>query len=146
MNEEFREENPSAPAQAEQDVVSLIKNMQQRLISLEKKLDILINQSQATSSKDKYFPKSNRPFDRSRSGFGRERDYGSAGKSFDRGRRFEKRPGEESGGFGYKKKSYDNSREGGPSREHHFEKRHGDENRGFNQKKRPFFQKRRDRG
>lgn len=118
MADPLESDNSSTPQQSEPDVLVLIKKMQQQLVFLEKKIDILINQSQARPSYE-------RPFSRER--------------SFDRGRRFEKRPGEESQGFGYKKKSYDNPRESDSGREHHFEKRHSGENRGFGQKKKPFY-------
>ncbi len=129
MSEESQRNDPLPQASPEQDLVALIKKMQQQLIFLEKKIDILISQFQERPFEKRHFSKPFRP----------------AEKSFDHGRRFEKRPGEENRGFGYKKKSYNNPRGSDFGQEQRFEKRHGDENRGFGQKKRPFFHKRRDK-
>ena len=91
--------NDSLPsASAEQDVVVLIKKMQQQLTFLEKKIDILISQSQAKSFGEKHFSKPFRSFDRPHRRPGREHGYASAEKSFDRG--------EESRGFGQKKRPF----------------------------------------
>lgn len=127
MTEQSKNNDLLPSASAEQDVVALIKKMQQQLAFLEKKIDLLISQSQA------------RPFSR-------EKNFSRPFRSFDRERHFEKRHGEGDRGFGYKKKSYDHSRGSDVGPERHFEKRHGDESRGFDQKKKPFFHKRRDRG
>lgn len=146
MSEEFKDENISAPPPAEENAVVLIKKLQQQLTFLEKKVDILINQSQAAPAGERHFSKPYRSFDRSeRHGRG-ERDSGFRERGPSHGRPFEKRHGEEHRGFGYKKKHYDESREGDSGRERHFEKRHNDENRGFRHKKKPFFYGRRDRG
>jgi hypothetical protein len=150
MNEEFKDENPSVPpASAEADVVVLIKRMQQQLIFLEKKIDILISQSQAAPSGEKHFSRPYRSFDRPQRYGNRDRDRGSADRGPAQERHFEKRHSEENRGFG-SKRSYDNPRGSDSGPERHFEKRHGGENRGFGQKigqkKRPFFPKRRDRG
>ena len=47
MSEQPQHNDSLSSALAEQDVVVLIKKMQQQLIFLEKKIDILISQSQA---------------------------------------------------------------------------------------------------
>jgi hypothetical protein len=124
MTEQFKQDSPSVPTQAEPNVVALIKKMQQQLAFLEKKIDILINQSQGAPFREKRFSKPYRSFDRpqhhAREGYGeRPRDGG-----FDRGRSRERDFGEG----------------------RHFEKRQDNESRGFVHKKKPFFQKRRDRG
>lgn len=134
------------PAPAEQDVVALIKKMQQQLVFLEKKIDILINQSLGRPFRQKPFSKSFRSFGHAHRRSDREHDNTSGEKSFDRGRHFEKRHGEENRGFGHKKKAYDNPRESDSGQEHHFEKRHGGGKRGFDQKKKPFYYGRKDRG
>jgi len=51
--------------QAEQDVVTMIKKIQQQLIFLEKKIDTLINQSSGKRFEAKRFSKPLQPFDRS---------------------------------------------------------------------------------
>ena len=139
MSEQPQHNDSLPPASAEQDVVVLIKKMQQQLVFLEKKIDILISQSQERPfSKEQHF---SRPF----RSFGRPHRP-SGEKSFDRERPFEKRHGEEDRGFGYKKKSYGHTRGSDFSQERHFEKRHDGEKRGFDPKKKPFFHKRKDRG
>ncbi len=94
MNEEFKDEKPQVPPRAEPDVVALIKRMQQQLAFLEKKIDILISQSQVAPSRERHFSKPYQSFGRSH---GQER-----GPS--QGRSFEKRHGEENRGFRHKKK------------------------------------------
>lgn len=146
MNEEFKDENPPVPPQVEPDAVSLIKKMQQQLIFLEKKIDILINQFQGAAPREKYFSKSYRSFDRSRRHGKGERDSGPGDRGFAQGRNFEKRHGEKNRGFGHKKKTYDDPRGSDSVHERHFEKPHGGESRGFGQKKKPFYHGRKDRG
>jgi len=91
---EHSEENEelSAPPQADSDVVSLIKKMQQQLNFLEKKIDILIGQSpeRPFQDREKRFSKPFRPSFGNRGG----------GRDFNRGPRRE--------GF-----SHDRPREGG---------------------------------
>lgn len=89
MSEEFKDGNRSVTPQAGPDVVFLIKKIQEQLVFLEKKIDLLIKQSQGAPPREKFFPK---PY-----------------RSFDRPHRQDK------GEFGHKKKSYDNSR----GAEHH---------------------------
>ena len=138
MNEQSRDNEALTSASTEQDVLTLIRKMQQQLSFLEKKIDILISQSQAQPSSERPFSKpfrpSGRPYRRFDSGHGDS----SAERSFERGRHFEKRHGEETRGFEHKKRSYDTPREGGFSRERHFEKRHSAESRGFEHKKRGY--------
>lgn len=62
MSEEFKSENPQAGAPAGQDVVVLIKRMQQQLLFLEKKIDMLISLSQERpEGRDRGFSKPFRP-------------------------------------------------------------------------------------
>jgi len=146
MSEQSRVNEALPPVPAEQDVVVLIKKMQQQLVFLEKKIDILINQSKARPFSEKHFSKPFRSFGHPHRRSDRAQDNTSGEKSFDRGRHFEKRNGEENQGFGYQKKAYDNSRESNSGQEHHFEKRHDGEKRGFAQEKKPFYYRRKDRG
>ena len=106
MSEQFSR-NPSAvPGPANADVVALIRKMQQQLEFLERKIDILINQSQEKPFQEKRFSKPFRSFGHSpRHGKG-EYDRSSRGKDFDQGRHFEKRPGGPNRDFGQKKKPF----------------------------------------
>ena len=102
MNEEFKNENPPVSPQAEPDVVALIKKIQQQLVFLEKKIDILINQSQGASSKERFFSKPYRSFDHYK-----KKTYDNPrGSDFGHERHFEKRHGDENRGFGQKKKPF----------------------------------------
>jgi len=133
-------------APAEQDVVALIKRMQQQLAFLEKKIDILINQSQTRPFSEKRFSKPFRSSGYSHRRSDREHDTAYAEKSSDQGRHFEKRHGERNPSFGPQRKAYNNPRESESGQEHHSEKRQGGEKRGFEHNKRPFYKKRKDRG
>ncbi|MFH0876705.1 MAG: hypothetical protein V1863_00590 [Candidatus Omnitrophota bacterium] len=122
MIEEPKQGNFPVPPQAEPDVAALIKKMHQQLIFLEKKIDILINQSQGASPREKYFSKPYRSFDRSGRHDKAERDGRPGEKGPDQGRNFEKRHGEKNRGFDYGEK------------------------RKFDPKKKPFYYRRKDRG
>jgi hypothetical protein len=113
MTEQFKNGDFSAPRQTEPEVLVLIKKMQQQLIFLEKKLDILINQSQEKPFREKSFSKSFRSFDRPYS----------------------------SGPYRGKRSQGEDSKERGFRSGHHSEKRPGDENRGFGGEKRGFGSK-----
>ncbi|MDP1854128.1 MAG: hypothetical protein Q8L26_08030 [Candidatus Omnitrophota bacterium] len=134
MSEQFKHNDSLPHVSAEQDVMALVKKMQQQLISLEKKIDILINQSQDRPFRQKPFSKPFRSFGHHRRP---EREHGDAseGKSFDRARHFEKRPYGEKRGFGYKKESYGNYRESNFTPERPFKKRYDPEKRGFGRKR-----------
>jgi hypothetical protein len=143
MSEQSQHNNPSAAA--EQDVLTLIKKMQQHLVFLEKKIDLLISQSQARPLREKHFSRPFRPSGPPYRRSDRAQDNAAGEKSFDRGRHFENRPGAERG-FGHRKKAYDNPREGDFAPRNHFEKRHDGEKRGFDQKKKPFPYRHKERG
>ena len=145
MSEQSRFNEALPPAPAEQDMLALIRKMQQQLVFLEKKIDILINQSLGRPYSEKHFSKPFRSFGRPGRHSNRAHVNASGEKSFDRARHFEKRHSEENRGFDHKKKTYDNSRESDFNQERHFEKRHDDEKRGFDQKKKPFPYKRKGR-
>jgi len=146
MSEQPQQNDFLPPAPAEQDAVVLIKKMQQQLISLEKKIDILVNRSLGKPFSEKHFSKPFRSFSQHHRSSDREHGNTFGEKSFDRGRHFEKRHGEENRGFGHKNKAYNNSRESDSGQGHHFEKGHGAEKRGFEQKNKPFYYRRKDRG
>jgi len=62
MKKLFKRRSSSVPLQAGPDTAALINNMQQQLVSLEKKIDILISNSSERPSERKHFSK---PFPRS---------------------------------------------------------------------------------
>ncbi len=145
MSEQSRHNEVLPPAPAEQDMLVLIRKMQQQLVILEKKIDILINQSLGRPFSEKRFSKPFRPFGRPDRHSNRAQVNASGEKSFDRGRHFEKRHSEENRGFDHRKKAYDNSRESDFNQERHFEKRPDGEKREFDQKNKPFSYRRKDR-
>lgn len=146
MSEQSQHNSPSTPAAPEQDVLALIKKMQQHLVFLEKKIDLLISQSQARPFREKHFSKPFRPSGPPYHRSDRAQDNTSGERSFDRGRYFEKRHSAEPRGVGYRKKAYDAPRESDSGQRNHFEKRHDGEKRGFDQKKKPFPYRQKDRG
>ena len=106
MNEQFQHHDSLPAAPAEQDVAAVIKKIQQQLVSLEKKIDILINQSSGRPSGERHFSKSFRSFDRPHRSFDGGHGNTSGGKSFDGERHFEKRHGGENRGFDPTKKPF----------------------------------------
>ena len=153
---EHSEENEdlSVPPQAESEVVSLIKKMQQQLNYLEKKIDLLIGGGQSTErpfrDREKRFSKPFRPsfgggsggrdFNRGprREGFSHERPR-TGGFSSDRPRPsgfFKDRPPRE-GGF-----SSDRPRERSAGPERSFDRKPGAGSRGFGHGDKPFFRHR----
>jgi len=143
MNEPFEEgDDLPVSSQGDQDIVSLIKKMQQQLNFLEKKIDLLIGQSPERPFRGKSFSKPFRP------SFGGGAHHGK--RDFNRGPRREgfshdrpreggfsqERPRE--GGFGQ-----DRPRErsfGGPGRS--FDRKPGGRPGGFGHGDKPFFQHR----
>lgn len=113
---------PESTPQGEPDVIALIKKMQQHLIFLEKKIDILVSQSSQSSerpfNKERRFSRPFRPGGHSHSHprDNRERHHSSGERGFSQGRR-----------------PFDGPRSGG-------------ENRGFGDRgKKPFFSRRKNR-
>lgn len=152
---EHSEENEelSVPPQADTDVVSLIKKMQQQLNFLEKKIDILIGQSPERPFRDreKRFSKPFRPsfgggskgnFNRGprREGFSHDRPR-EGGFSHGRPPReggFSKDRAPREGGF-----SQERPREGNFNRERSFDRKPGASSRGgFGHGDKPFFRHR----
>lgn len=134
MSEHSKHDDSVSGTSDEQDVVVLLKRMQQHLAFLEKKIDILVAKSQERPFRQKPFSRPFRPSSYHRRPEG-EYVNTSEEKRFDRPRRFEKRHGREERGFGYKKESYGSPRESSFTKEHSFEKRHGREERDFGHKK-----------
>jgi len=115
MSEQFKHDDSLSLAPDEQNVVALIKKMQQQLVFLEKKMDILIGQSSRPS---RSFGRPHRPFDRA--------------------------PGDASGEkrFDHKKKAYGDSRESNFGQDRNFARRNDGQKGGFDYKNKPFPYKR----
>ena len=145
MSEQPQHNESLPPEPAGQDVLTLIRKMQQQLVLLEKKIDTLINQSFSRPSGEKHFPKPFRTFGRSYRQPDRAHASGFGEKSFNRGRHSDKRRSEEIRGFDHKKKAYDSPREGDFSQERNIRKRRDSEKSGFDQKNKPFPYRRKDR-
>ncbi|MBU1124777.1 MAG: hypothetical protein KKC84_02015 [Candidatus Omnitrophica bacterium] len=145
MNEQSdaHEELPSAPT--EQSVFALIKKMQQQLVFLEKKIDILIEQSQGKPFREKQFSRPFRSYGRPYRNSHRAQGDPSGERRFDRGRHFEKPHSEESRGFEHKKKTFDSPGERDFAPPRHFEKRTDGDKRGFVPRKKPFSFRNKDR-
>lgn len=105
------------------DVVSLLKKMQQQLLFLERKIDLLINQSQGRPSQENTFP--DRPF--------RKRPFTKPFRSFDHPQRQGKRE------YGDSHKERDSA----PG--HFYDRRQREKSRGPNPKRKPVPFKRKDR-
>jgi hypothetical protein len=115
--------NPSAaPDETDTDVVSLLKRMQQQLLSLERKIDLLITNSRERSSGETPI---DRPF--------RKRPFSKPFRSFDQPRRHSK------GGHA------DRPRERNSAQGHFYEHRPHEKNRGSGPRKNPFSFKPKDR-
>ncbi|HAJ57319.1 MAG TPA: hypothetical protein DCL35_06065 [Candidatus Omnitrophica bacterium] len=127
MSEQSRQNNPEAQQHADQDVLALIKRMQQQLSFLEKKIDILIGQSQERPFKSR--PYQSRPYQ---------------GKPY-QDKPYQDKPYQDKPYQG-KREYRDNSGERSFDRGRRFEKPREDENRGFGQKKKPFYHKSKHRG
>ncbi|HOD12997.1 MAG TPA: hypothetical protein PLO93_00895 [Candidatus Omnitrophota bacterium] len=154
MSEELKASADTNTTETQTDVIVLIKNMQQQLIYLEKKIDALIGQLQQRPSEDrpyreKRFERSFRSFDRSRSqghyrGRGdQERD--PRDRSFRPGRHFGKRDSEERQDFGRPREDRDRGFDGVSGQERPFKKSFGGGKKEFNPRKKSFFRGRRDR-
>ncbi|MFH0771748.1 MAG: hypothetical protein V1933_03925 [Candidatus Omnitrophota bacterium] len=146
MKEQSKQHDPLPPASEEQDVAALIKKVQQQLVFLEKKIDILINQSETRPVSEQRFSKPFRSFSRPYHRSDRGQGSSSGERSYYPRRNFEGRRVEESREFGYHKKTYDSPRESDPGQERHFKSRYGGEKKEFVKKNKPLYHKRGDRG
>ena len=149
MSEQLERDDSLSPGSNEQDVAALINKMQKQLVFLEKKIDILISQSQERPSRERNFSKPFRSFDRSyRPGhYHDKRDQGEdfRERGIRSGHHFEKRQPDENRGFGGPKRDYGADRENSPGQDRGFKKKYGGEKRGFDPGKKPFFHKRKER-
>ncbi|MBU2541131.1 MAG: hypothetical protein KJ593_04445 [Candidatus Omnitrophica bacterium] len=131
MNEDFKKEDSSVPLQEEQQVLALIKRLQQQIIFLEKKVDILLSRSVQRTNETRSFSRPSHSFGRSqRQGKARYRD-----RSRERGfsaDRLDKQHDEESRGSEQREKPF-----------YRFDKRQGG-SRKPGQRNKPLFHRRRD--
>ncbi|MFH1622051.1 MAG: hypothetical protein ABIA97_02880 [Candidatus Omnitrophota bacterium] len=132
MNEDFKKEDSFVPQQEEQQVLVLVKRLQQQIIFLEKKVDILLSRSVQMTSEARSFSKPSHSFGHSqRQGKARYRDR-SRERDFSTDR-FGKQHGEENRGPQQREKPF-----------HPFDKRReGSQRPG--QRNKPFFRHRRER-
>jgi hypothetical protein len=125
MNEEPNF-NPSVePDQAEPDLVSLLKRMQQQLLHLEKKVDLLLSRSQEKSFEER--PSQDRPF--------HKRPFSKPFRSFDRSPHH---------GKGEREREH-SPRERGAAPGHFYDRRPKEKSRSVGPRKKPFVFKRKDR-
>jgi hypothetical protein len=107
---EHPEQLPPAPAEsAEPEVLILIRRLQQQISFLEKKIDLLISQSQARPAQESSFSKPYQSFGPSHHRADRDQEHSPRERSFDRGRHFDKRHNEDNRGFHHKRKPYGHS-------------------------------------
>ncbi len=92
----------------ETDVVSLLKKLQQQITYLERKIDILVNQSGERSFPPKRFSASSRPFGHAPRQEHGERDHGPRERSFTPGGRPFKPHSDSRQGFHHGKKPFFN--------------------------------------
>jgi len=118
MDEQLSDDTPAVPDLTGTEVVSLLKRMQQQLLFLEKKIDMLISQSQQRPSPERPFRKP--PFSKPSRPFGHFHHHGE---------------GEPNRNFGEK-----DSAQG-----RHSEHRQRDAKRSFGPRKKPFLSKRKER-
>ncbi|MDD5654205.1 MAG: hypothetical protein WC486_01490 [Candidatus Omnitrophota bacterium] len=122
MSEHSEHKDLMPPPPDRQDVLLLIKQVQQQLNFLEKKIDLLVAQTQGRPQAEQSFSKPFRSFSHHRR-FDRGQSDPRGEKSFDRG-------------FGHKRKSFDDARENGPDQGRRFEKRYSSGQSGFGQTRR----------
>ena len=84
MKKILKPKSSLVPQQDEQDMATLINKMQEQLVSLEKKIDILISRPSERPSEERHFSKSFQRFDRSHHHGKGERDNNFRERSFTR--------------------------------------------------------------
>jgi len=145
MTKQIKNDTPSTPQPTESDVLVLIKKMHQQLTFLEKKIDILINQSQEKPFREKFFSKPPRTFDRPyRPSHGHDnKDQGkiSRERSFHPSHHFKKHQGDENRRPGGPPKNYNDDRKNSSSKDRHFKKEYDSKKRGPGSKKKIFLNK-----
>lgn len=127
MQEDSKKDDFSVSQQEEQQVLALVKRLQQQIIFLEKKVDILLSRSAQSTHEGKSFSKPYRSFGHSQHR-GKER-YGdhSRERDFSSGRP-DRQYGEEKRGFEPRGKPFYRS-----------DRQQGEESRGSEQREKPFY-------
>ena len=82
MKKNIKPKSSSVPQRDEQDMTTLINKMQEHLVSLEKKIDVLISQSSKKPAEEKHFSKPFQRFDRPRHHDRGDRDNNFRERSF----------------------------------------------------------------
>ena len=129
MNDESLDTTPAEIDPSETDLVSLVKKMQQQLNYLEKKIDVLISQSQPKPFRER----TERPFRGTPDRPFRKRTFSKPARTFDRPRPHGREEHESS------------PREREPAPRRFYERFSPAKKRGANPKKRPFSPRRTDR-
>lgn len=135
---EEQEQRTSHTGEHGQDIFGLLQKIQEHLTFLEKKVDLLINQSKEEPPRERHFSRPRRDFGHAPRREGRDRYYQEEGPR----RHFEKRPGQE--------RPFDRPQESRQEegQENSFRRRRGPRrgpNRGGFGEKKPFYLKRRER-
>lgn len=165
MKKYFKDKSSSIPPQVEPNIAVLINKIQQQLISLEQKIDVLINQSSKRPFEGKHFPKPSQYFDHSYGYNKRKQDNNSRERNFTKvicsdckkecevpfrpsGDRpvycrdcFSKRKDDTS----FKGKHDNRPREGNFVQRHHFDKHQDREGQKPSERKKPIFRRRKER-
>ena len=144
MDKQFEEGNVSPTSQqTDATLIALIKEMQQQLVSLEQKLDDLIQQSSERSYQEKSFPKPFRPYGQSHRPEGRREGGPPRDRSFPPGRRFDRPQGEGRPGGRFERPQGEGRRDSGPREGNfppgrRFDRPQGGGNRGFGPRRKKF--------
>lgn len=145
MTEQPKNDNFSMPQQNEPDILFLIQKIQQQLVFLEKKIDILVSQSRETPFREKSFSKpfrpSGRPYRPGHSYDKRGQGEDSRERGFRSGPSFEKHQRDENQKFEGPKKEYSGDRENSSGQDRPFRKKFGGKKGGFDPRKKSFFHK-----
>ncbi|MBL7131411.1 MAG: hypothetical protein ISS45_08445 [Candidatus Omnitrophica bacterium] len=105
MNEDFKKEDSPSPPQQEQQVLDLVRRLQQQIISLEKKVDTLLSRPAQRANEGNTFSKPFRSYGHSQyQGRPRHRD-SSGERDFSAGR-FDRQRGEGNRGPGQREKPF----------------------------------------
>ncbi len=127
MTEQFKSDNSAVPQHTDSEVLVLVKKMYEQLAFLEKKINVLISQSQ-----EKPFQPASRPYRPNNYYDKRGPREDSRGRSTHSSHYVEKRP------EGEHNREYSSGPDG------HFKKKFGGPKKGFGPRKTPFFNKRKD--
>jgi len=107
MNENLKRQESSGQPQHEQDVLMLLKKIQQQLVFLERKVDALGGGSSPRPfNKDRHFRRPPRSFDHPPRNGEEKREHGSGQTNISRPHYYNRNRGEERQGFSQNKKPF----------------------------------------